>query len=59
LIKGTYYNNGRILGNSMEGFFWWSAHLKLTDNYKAMARCNLGNGQTAFFLTDLWHDYVL
>jgi hypothetical protein len=59
LVKDTYYINGKNLGNSIDGSFWWRAHLKLIDNYKAMARCNLGNGQTAFFWTDLWNDSCL
>jgi hypothetical protein len=58
LVK-TYYNNGKIPGNSMEGSFWWRGHLKLIYNYKSMARCNLGNGQTAFFWIDLWNDSCL
>jgi hypothetical protein len=43
----------------VEGSFWWKAHLKLIDTYKAMARCNVGNGKTVFFWTDLWGDSCL
>jgi hypothetical protein len=58
LITGTYYNSGRLPG-AMEGSFWWKAHLKLLDTYKAMSRCNFGNGKTALFWTDMWKDNCL
>jgi hypothetical protein len=54
LIWKSYYSAGCIPGNQLEGSFWWKAHLKLVDLYKAMARCNLGDGKPAFFWTGLW-----
>jgi hypothetical protein len=59
LIRTSYYGNGRLPGTNLEGSFWWKAHLKLIDLYKQMARCNLGNGNTVFFWTDLWNDNCL
>jgi hypothetical protein len=35
------YNSGNLPGNSLEGSFLWKAHIKLIDNYKVIARCNL------------------
>jgi hypothetical protein len=55
LIRDTYYDEDRLPGIKLEGSFWWMAHLKLIDTYKAMARCNLGNGNG----TDLWGDSCL
>lgn len=46
LIWGTYYSNGKLPGYHLEGSFWWKSHLKLLDNYKAMARCSIGRGNS-------------
>jgi hypothetical protein len=54
LIWKSYYSAGCIPRNQLEGSFWWKAHLKLVDLYKAMAKCNLGEGKSAFFWTGLW-----
>jgi hypothetical protein len=59
LVKVKYYNNGTLPGMSPHGSFWWRAHLKLLGAYKAMTRCNLGNGKTAYFWTDLWVEECL
>lgn len=40
----------------MEGSFWWKDKLNLLDVYKSMAKCNLGDGKSALFWTDLWFD---
>jgi hypothetical protein len=43
----------------LEGSFWWKAQPKLVDTYKSMTRCNLGDGKSALFWTDLWQDRCL
>jgi hypothetical protein len=43
-------------GNHSEGSFWWKSHLKLIDQYKGMGKCVLGDGKSAYFWTDMWHD---
>jgi hypothetical protein len=48
-----------ILGNQFEGSFWWRAHLKLVDLFKAMTRCNLGDGKSTFFWSNLWQSSCL
>jgi hypothetical protein len=59
LIRDTYYDEDKPPGIKLEGSFWWKAHQKLIDTYKAMARCNLGNGKSFLFWTDLWGDSCL
>jgi hypothetical protein len=59
LIRDTYYDEDNPPGIKMEGSFWWKAHLKLIDTYKAMARCTLGNGRSVLFWTDLWGETCL
>ena len=58
LIWETYYSEGQLPGNNMIGSFWWKSNLALMDQYKAMARCNVGDGRTAFFWDDLWHTSI-
>ena len=59
LIWESYYSNDSLPGNSWMGSFWWKANLKLIDNYKSLARCNIGDGKSAYFWTDLWHSHCL
>ena len=59
LIQESYYSNDSLPGNSWMGSFWWKANLKLIDNYKSLARCNIGDGKSAYFWTDLWHSHCL
>jgi hypothetical protein len=55
LVWSSYYNNGQIPRNHMEGSFWWKAHLK----FKGISRCNIGDGKSAYLWTDLWIDNFL
>ena len=59
LIWESYYSNGHLPGGNMVGSFWWKSNLALIDQYKAIARCNIGDGKSALFLDDCWHDFVL
>jgi hypothetical protein len=59
LIRDTYYSNGELPKNILEGPFWWKSHLKLLEIYKGMAKCIVGNGRTVNFWTDLWEQNCL
>ena len=59
LIWSSYYSNGSLPGQQSKSSFWWRAHIKIIDAYKAMARCNLGDGKSVFFRTDLWEKNCL
>jgi hypothetical protein len=59
LIRDTYYSNGELPTNFLEGSFWWKSHLKLLDLCKGMAKCVVGNGRTVNFWTDLWEQNCL
>jgi hypothetical protein len=56
LIWDSYYSNNSLPGRHSEGSFWWKAHLKLVDLYKGMGKCVIGDGKTAYFWTDMWHN---
>jgi hypothetical protein len=59
LIWHSYYENGNLPGNQVDGSFWWRSHLKLVDCFKVMARCNFGDGKSVQFWSDLWQDSCL
>jgi hypothetical protein len=59
LIWNSYYASGAVPGQRLIGSFWWRAHLKLLESYKALARCNLGDGKSVLFWGDLWNDQCL
>jgi hypothetical protein len=58
LIWTKYYASGDV-SRKLQGSLWWKSHIKLIDLYKGIARCNLGDGRSALFWTDLWHDSCL
>jgi hypothetical protein len=50
LIWNFYYANGDIPHASKDkGSFWWRNILKLCDEFRAIAKCNMGNGTTMLF----------
>jgi hypothetical protein len=53
LIWNSYYTSGNLPGRRLEGSFWCKAHLKLIDTFKGMAQCNMGDGKSTLFWTDL------
>lgn len=55
LVWETYYSNGQLPGQQMVGSFWWKANLKLVELYKSLAKCNIGDGKSAYLWTDQWH----
>ena len=59
LIWETYYSNGQLPGDQKVGSFWWKSNLALIDQFKAIARCNVGDGRSALFWEDMWRHFVL
>lgn len=59
LIWETYYSDGNLPGGNMVRSFWWKSNLALIDQYKAISRCNVGDGVSAFFWDDLWSQTIL
>ena len=59
LIWETHYSDGKLPGDTMIGSFWWKSNMTLIDQFKAIARCNVGDGKSALFWDDLWHQTVL
>lgn len=59
LIWETYYVEGQLPGEQQVGSFLWRANTMLLENYKSLVRCNLGDGKSALFWTDLWSDSIM
>ena len=53
LIWEAHYNEDKLPGDELVGSFWWKANLQLVQQFKGLARCNLGDGRSAFFWFDL------
>jgi hypothetical protein len=60
LIWNTYYANGEIPHATTDrGSFWWKDLLKLCDAFRGVAACQVGNGTTVMFWSDVWNDLLL
>jgi hypothetical protein len=42
-----------------KGSFWWRDILKLCDEFRAIAKCNIGNGTTVLIWQDIWNNCIL
>ena len=59
LIWETHYSDNKLPGEELLGSFWWKANQQLIQNYKALARLNLGDGRSAYFWSDLWGEQLM
>ena len=59
LVREAHYSENQLPGEELVGSFWWKANLQLVEQYKALARCNLGDGRSAYFWSDLWSEDIL
>jgi hypothetical protein len=60
LIWNSYYTHGEIPHASKDKrLFWWRDVLKLCDDYRAIAKCKMGNGTTVLFWLDIWNNCIL
>jgi hypothetical protein len=50
LIWNTHYSEGEIPHATKDkGSFWWRDILKLSDEFRGIAKCKIGNGTTVMF----------
>jgi hypothetical protein len=59
LLWSKYYTNGKVLGQSMKGSFWWCGILKLLTTFKGIAQATARTGDTILFWKDMWNGQVL
>jgi hypothetical protein len=60
LIWNTYHGNGEIPHATKDKeSFWWKDIIRLSDDYRAVAKCKIGDGSTLLFWSDVWNDLLL
>jgi hypothetical protein len=40
----------------LAGSFWWKNIISLSDEYRSITKCEVGNGSSVLFWSDLWKD---
>jgi hypothetical protein len=60
LIWNTYYSEGVVPhATKYKGSFWWSDILKLSEEFRGIAKCKIGDGTIVMFWSDVWNDNLL
>jgi hypothetical protein len=60
LICNTYYVNGEVPhATNDKGSFWCKDILKLVDLFRGVASCQVGDGTTVLFWSDVWNDHLM
>jgi hypothetical protein len=60
LIWNAHYPSGQVPhATTDKGCFWWRDILKLCDQFRGVAKCQIGDGSTVLFWSDLWNDNIL
>jgi hypothetical protein len=59
LVWWKYYQ-GKVPHAAREvGSFWWKDILRLSNLFRGIARCTIGDGSTVLFWDDIWMDHIL
>jgi hypothetical protein len=56
LIWDSYYYGAVPHAVTLAGSFWWKSIIKLSDQYRLLTKCAVGNGSSILFWSDLWGD---
>jgi hypothetical protein len=57
LIWNTHYSNGEVPHATKDrGSFWWKDLLKV---FRGIATCQVGDGTTVLFWSDVWNNHLL
>jgi hypothetical protein len=59
LIWDSYYYDVVPHVVTLSGSFWWKNIMKLSDQYRVLTKCAVGNGSSVLFWSDLWKHQVL
>jgi hypothetical protein len=58
LIWDSYYYETVPHAVTLAGSFWWKSIIKLSDQYRLLTKCAVGNGSSILFWSDLWGDQI-
>jgi hypothetical protein len=59
LVWDSYYYEAVPHAVTLSGSFWWKSIIKLSDQYRMLTKCVVGNGSSILFWSDLWDDQIL
>jgi hypothetical protein len=59
LIRDSYYYRAVSHAVVPSGSFWWRNICTLTDAYRAITKCEVGNGTSVLFWSDNWQEQQL
>ena len=60
MVWQSYYSQGQMPhATADKGFFWWRDLLHLSDKFRGVASCAVGNGTSVLFWLDVWNGHYL
>jgi hypothetical protein len=59
LVRDAYYHQVVPHAIVLVGYFWWKSIVILSNVYKNLTRCSIGNGSLVLFWSDQWTDNLL
>jgi hypothetical protein len=59
LVRDSYYFEAVPHATVLVGSFWWRDVFSLVDQYRAVTKCKIGNGESILFWADKWKEDTL
>jgi hypothetical protein len=59
LVRDAYYHQVVPHVVVLAGSFWWKSIISMSDEYRSITKCEVGNGSSVLFWSDLWKDDLL
>jgi hypothetical protein len=59
LVRDAYYHQAVPHATVLAGSFWWKNIISLSDEYRELTKCVVGNGSSVLFWSDQWTDGLL
>jgi hypothetical protein len=56
LVRDAYYHQAIPHAVVLAGSFWWKSIISLSDDCRSITKCEVGNGSSVLFWSDLWKD---
>jgi hypothetical protein len=59
IVRDAYYHQVVPHAVVLAGSFWWKSIITMSDEYRNLTRCTIGNGSSVLFWSDQWTDNLL
>jgi hypothetical protein len=56
LVRDAYYHHSVPHAVVLAGSFWWKSIITLSDEFRNLTKCKVGNGSSILFWSDQWSD---